>query len=48
MIGGDGHGFIFGRYDDGAPGQMVGLSEEPSGTLMENSRPGETHGVPSS
>ena len=35
MVGGNGHRFVFCRDDDSSPGQMVGLSEEPAGTLMD-------------
>ena len=36
MIGSDGHGFVFGRDDDGPPGQVVRLSEEPPGALVDS------------
>ncbi|MBW1778572.1 MAG: hypothetical protein JRJ54_13410, partial [Deltaproteobacteria bacterium] len=35
MVGGDGQGLIFGGHDDGAPGQVIGFSEEPSGALVD-------------
>ena len=36
MVGRNGQGFVFGRNDDGTPGQVVGLSEEPTGTLVDS------------
>ena len=36
MIGGDGKGFVFCSDNNAAPGQMVGLSKEPSRTLVDS------------
>jgi len=34
MVGVDRHGFLFRSNNNGASGQVIGFSEQPSGTLM--------------
>ena len=36
MVGVDRHGFIFCGDNDGSAGQMVGFSEQPTGTLLDS------------
>ena len=40
MVGGDSHGFIFGRDNYGSPGQVVSFPEEAAGALMDGGHRG--------